>query len=252
MPHGMRVENLHAWFGDVHALKGVDLELPAGAVTAVMGPSGCGKSTLIRCLNRLHETRPNTRVQGRVLLGDRDIYEPRRDPAEVRRRIGLVFPEPNPFPNLSIFDNVAAGLKLNGVRDNVRLAERVEACLVAVGLWGEVNARLRASALSLSTGQRQRLCIARALALEPEALLMDEPTYALGPIATARVEDLLQALGKTYTVVVATHDLQQAARVSDHTAFLLDGELVECGPTGRLFTAPQDERTESYLTGRFG
>lgn len=246
------VESLSAWYGTTQALRSVSLPVRGRTVTAIIGPSGCGKSTLIRCLNRLHEVVPGARVEGRVWLNGVNIYDPRVDPVEVRRRVGMVFQKPNPFPNLSIFDNVAAGLRLMGVRDRTRLAEAVERSLRMAALWDEVKNRLHDSATALSGGQQQRLCVARALAVEPEVLLMDEPTSALDPISTGKLEDLIAELKRRLTIVIVTHSMQQAARISDFTAFMLLGELVEYGPTEAVFTAPTDERTEAYVTGRFG
>ena len=248
----MAVEGLSAWYGSSRALRAVSLPVRAHSVTAIIGPSGCGKSTLLRCLNRLHELVPGARVQGRVWLDGVDIYDARVDPVEIRRRVGMVFQRPNPFPTMSIFDNVAAGLRLTGVRDRRLLAEVVERSLRMAALWDEVRDRLHENAMALSGGQQQRLCVARALAVEPQVLLMDEPTSALDPIATAKLEELIGELKRTYTIVIVTHNMQQAARISDYTAFMLLGELVEYGPTANLFTNPTDERTEAYVTGRFG
>ncbi len=250
-PDKMRAENLRAWFGDHQALKGVTLGIPEKQVTAVIGPSGCGKSTFVRCLNRMHEVVPGARAQGTVLLDGRDIYAPAVDPVRVRRRVGMVFQKPNPFPTMTIRENVLAGLRLNGlkVQDEDALVEKA---LRQAALWDEVKGALGRSGVSLSGGQQQRLCIARCLALEPEVLLMDEPCSALDPIATAKVEELIRELSEQYTVVIVTHNMQQAARVSDRTAFFYLGELVEFAPTDRLFTGPSDPRTEDYITGRFG
>ena len=246
----MRAEGLHAWFGERHVLKDVSLEIPAFAVTAIIGPSGCGKSTFLRCLNRMHELVPGARASGAVRLDGDDLYARGVDPVDLRRRVGMVFQRPNPFPTMSIQDNVAAGPRLNGHRG--RLDELVERCLRQAALWDEVKDRLRASALSLSGGQQQRLCIARALAVEPEVLLMDEPASALDPIATARIEELMHELKERYTIVIVTHNMQQAARASDRTAFFYMGELVEDGPTEQIFTNPREQRTEDYVTGKFG
>jgi phosphate transport system ATP-binding protein len=243
---------LHAWFGQSHALKEISLEFPEGQTTAIIGPSGCGKSTLIRCLNRMHEVVPKARVEGQVLLNGDDIYRPGNDPVQIRARIGMVFQRPNPFPTMSIFENVVAGLRLRGGRmPHAKLSEVVERSLRQAALWDEVKDDLHASGVGLSGGQQQRLCIARALAVEPEVLLMDEPCSALDPIATARVEELIHELDG-YTVVIVTHNMQQAARVSDHTAFMYLGELIEFGRTDQLFTAPAKKETEDYITGRFG
>ncbi|WP_236682786.1 phosphate ABC transporter ATP-binding protein PstB [Thermus filiformis] len=231
---------------------GVSLPLYRHKVTAFIGPSGCGKTTFLRALNRMHDLTPGARVEGEVLLDGENIYAPGVDPVLVRRRIGMVFQKPTAFPTLSIYDNVAAGLKLVGVRDRRRLDEAVERALRAAALWDEVKDRLRAPASGLSGGQQQRLTIARALAVEPEVLLMDEPTASLDPISTQAIEDLLLSLKEQVTVAIVTHNMQQAARVSDYTAFFLNGEMVEFGPTELLFTKPQDPRTEAYITGRFG
>ncbi|MFA6091360.1 MAG: phosphate ABC transporter ATP-binding protein PstB [Elusimicrobiota bacterium] len=241
---------LRAGYGAAEILKGVDFPVRERVVTAVIGPSGCGKSTLIRCLNRLHESVPGGWCEGELLLDGEDLL--RIDPVLLRRRIGMVFQRPNPFPSMSIRQNVAAGLTLNGVRARRVVDERVERALSDAALFSEVKDRLDESALGLSGGQQQRLCIARALAVEPEVLLLDEPCSALDPIATARIEELLFELKKRLTIVTVTHNMQQAARVSDYTAFLLMGELVECGPTRQVFTRPADKRTEDYITGRFG
>jgi len=243
--------DLKVWFGKSQALKGISMPIPEGKVTAIIGPSGCGKSTFVRCLNRMHEVVPGTRVEGRVTLDGADIYGRNVDPVRVRARVGMVFQKPNPFPTMSIRDNVLAGLRLGGQKpdDPDALAENV---LRRVALWDEVKDVLHRSGSSLSGGQQQRLCIARALALEPEVLLMDEPCSALDPIATARIEELIHALAGSYTIVIVTHNMQQAARVSHRTAFFLLGELVEHAATDTLFTRPRDQRTEDYITGRFG
>uniref|UniRef100_A0A7C2GIH6 Phosphate ABC transporter ATP-binding protein n=1 Tax=Thermus islandicus TaxID=540988 RepID=A0A7C2GIH6_9DEIN len=231
---------------------GVSLPLYRRRITALIGPSGCGKTTFLRALNRMHDLTPSARVEGEVLLDGENIYAPGVDPVLVRRRVGMVFQKPTAFPTLSIYDNVAAGLKLVGIRDRKRLDEAVERALKAAALWEEVKDRLRAPASGLSGGQQQRLTIARALAVEPEVLLMDEPTASLDPISTQAIEDLLLTLKEQVTLVIVTHNMQQAARVSDYTAFFLNGEMVEFGPTETLFTKPQDPRTEAYITGRFG
>ncbi|MFL5302763.1 MAG: phosphate ABC transporter ATP-binding protein PstB [Anaeromyxobacteraceae bacterium] len=246
----MRVEGLQAWFGQNHVVRNVTLEVPAYSVLAVIGPSGCGKSTFIRCLNRMHELVPGARSEGGVYLDGEDLYGRGVDPVHLRRRVGMVFQRPNPFPTMSIRDNVAAGLRLNGVRADVEAV--VERCLRHAALWDEVKDRLGAAATSLSGGQQQRLCIARALAVEPEVLLMDEPASALDPIATAKIEELMHELKERYTIVIVTHNMQQAARVSDATAFFYMGELVEAGPTEQIFTNPREQRTEDYVTGKFG
>jgi phosphate transport system ATP-binding protein len=247
----MRAEELRAWFGATLALKGITLPIAARKVTAIIGPSGCGKSTFIRCLNRMHEVVPGTRVDGRVLLDGKDIYGRGINPVRVRRRVGMVFQKPNPFPTMSIRENVLAGLRLNGVRAD-HPAALAEKALRQAALWDEVKDTLDRTGTSLSGGQQQRLCIARALALEPEVLLMDEPCSALDPIATARVEELIHELRERYSIVIVTHNMQQAARVSDFTAFFYIGELIEHAATDRLFTQPSDPRTEDYITGRFG
>jgi phosphate transport system ATP-binding protein len=246
------VTGLNAWFGSTQALKNIAMDFDRNAVTAIIGPSGCGKSTFIRCLNRLHEEVPEARAEGHVLLEGRDIYSSGVDPVAIRRKIGMVFQKPNPFPSLSVFDNVAIGLKLAGVRRGSGLNEIVERSLTLAALWDEVKGKLHAPGTSLSGGQQQRLCIARALAVEPSVLLMDEPTSALDPISTAKIEELVTELKKTVTIVIVTHNMQQAARVSDKTAFFLLGDLVEYGETSKIFTAPRDPRTERYITGRFG
>jgi phosphate transport system ATP-binding protein len=252
MGDGIYVKSIRAWFGDSLILKGIDLTVAPNAVTAIIGPSGCGKSTFIRCLNRMHETVPGARVSGHVLLNSEDLYAPGVDPVQVRRRIGMVFQKPNPFPTMSVFDNVAAGLRLGGVRGKARLQEEVERALRHAALWDEVKDDLDKSGVSLSGGQQQRLCIARALAVDPQILLMDEPCSALDPIATAKIEELIHDLKKELTIAIVTHNMQQAARVSEWTGFFLMGELVEFGVTKEMFTTPGDKRTEDYITGRFG
>jgi phosphate transport system ATP-binding protein len=249
-PAKMSVERLSVYFRARQALKDVTIDIPDRSVLAVIGPSGCGKSTFLRALNRMHDLVPGARVSGRVTLDGRDVYAHDVDPVQLRRRVGMVFQRPNPFPAMTIFENVVAGLKLNGIRGDH--AERVERSLVQAALWDEVKDRLKHSPLSLSGGQQQRLCIARALAVEPEALLMDEPASALDPIATAKIEDLMHELKARYSIVIVTHSMQQAARVSDRTAFFYMGELVECGDTEQIFTNPRERRTEDYVTGRFG
>ena len=246
------VRNLNAWFGATQALENIDLEVPAQHATAIIGPSGCGKSTFVRCLNRMHETHPEARVTGEVVVRGDDIYG--GIPAvEVRRRIGMVFQKANPFPTMSIYDNVAAGLKLNGVRGRRLLDQAVEQSLRAAALWDEVKDQLRKkSGASLSGGQQQRLCIARALAVQPEVLLMDEPASALDPISTAKIEELIFELKQRLTIVIVTHNMQQAARVAEFTGFFLLGKLVEFDRTEKIFTNPSDKRTEDYITGRFG
>ncbi|MGZ3457275.1 MAG: phosphate ABC transporter ATP-binding protein PstB [Archangium sp.] len=249
-PEKIRVEHLNAWFGTTHVLRGISLGVPGRSVMSIIGPSGCGKSTFLRCLNRMHELVPGARSAGKVMVDGRDLYAGDVNPVQLRRRVGMVFQRPNPFPTMSIQDNVASGLTLHGARG--RHAERVERCLRQAALWDEVKDRLEASPLSLSGGQQQRLCIARALAVEPDVLLMDEPASALDPIATARVEELIHELKTRYTIIIVTHSMQQAARVSDRTAFFYMGELVECDSTERIFTNPREKRTEDYVTGKFG
>jgi phosphate transport system ATP-binding protein len=249
---GIRVENLNAWYGTVHTLKDVSLHIPANHATALIGPSGCGKSTFVRCLNRMHETNPTARAEGVVKMGDLDIYKDAA-PVEIRRRVGMVFQRPNPFPTMSIYDNVASGLKLNGFRKRRILDEIVERSLKQAALWEEVKDDLKKkSGASLSGGQQQRLCIARALAVDPEVLLMDEPASALDPVSTSKIEDLIFQLKSQYTIVIVTHNMQQAARVAENTGFFLTGKLVEFAPTHKIFTNPSDKRTEDYITGRFG
>jgi phosphate transport system ATP-binding protein len=253
----MDVEKLSAWYGSHLAIRDVSLSFEPQQVTAIIGPSGCGKSTLVRCLNRMHEAVLGARAQGRVLLDGQDIYAPGVDPVRVRRLIGMVFQKPNPFPMMSIYDNVAAGLKLNGQGNGHQLDEIVERSLRSAALWDEVKDILKKSGASLSGGQQQRLCIARTIAVEPEVILMDEPCSALDPIATYKIEQLMLELKLRYTIVIVTHSMQQASRVSDHTAFMLAGEervgeLVEVGATQQIFTNPRDKRTEDYITGRFG
>ncbi|MGD0947694.1 MAG: phosphate ABC transporter ATP-binding protein PstB [Candidatus Binatia bacterium] len=253
MTNKLEVIALNAWFGTQQALKDVNLTMCDRTVTAIIGPSGCGKSTFIRCLNRLHEEIPGARASGNVLLDGEDIYGPAVDPVRVRARVGMVFQRPNPFPTMSIFDNVVAGFRLNGSRrSRAELAGIAERSLRQAALWEEVKDGLHDSGVSLSGGQQQRLCIARALAVEPEVILMDEPCSALDPIATAKIEELIRELKDTYTIVIVTHNMQQAARVSDCTAFLYLGTLVEFGSTDRIFTMPEKKETEDYITGRFG
>ncbi len=254
---GVEIQELSAWYGEKLAIEKVSISVEPNRVTAIIGPSGCGKSTLIRCINRMHEVVPGARVSGKVLLEREDIYDPGVDPVLVRRRIGMVFQKANPFPTMSIFDNVAAGLKLNRLANRHELPSIVERSLRQSALWDDVKDKLNQPGTALSGGQQQRLCIARALAVEPDVLLMDEPASALDPVATLRIEELMQELKQSYTIVIVTHNMQQAARVSDYTAFMLAGEervgrLIEFGETNRLFTNPKDKRTEDYITGRFG
>ncbi len=248
----METRNLSVYYGRHPGVKGVSLPIHDRRVTALIGPSGCGKTTFLRALNRMHDLNPIVRVEGEVLLDGESIYAPGVDPVVVRRRVGMVFQRPTPFPTMSIFENVVAGLRLVGERNRERLREAAERALRMAALWDEVKDRLHAPAAGLSGGQQQRLSIARALAVEPEVLLMDEPTSALDPISTQAIEDLLDGLKETVTIVIVTHNMQQAGRVSDYTAFFLDGAMVEFGPTETLFTNPKDPRTEAYITGRFG
>lgn len=250
---GIDVQNLNAWFGKAQVLQDIQMKVEPNKVTAVIGPSGCGKSTFVRCLNRMHETIPDAKVSGDVKIGDIEVYSRGTAAVEVRRRIGMVFQKANPFPTMSIYDNVAAGLKLNGYRNRRDLDEVVERSLEAAALWSEVKDVLKKkSGASLSGGQQQRLCIARALAVEPEVLLMDEPASALDPISTGKIEELIFQLKQQYTVVIVTHNMQQAARVADDTGFFLLGKLIEFDKTHKIFTTPSDKRTEDYITGRFG
>jgi phosphate transport system ATP-binding protein len=249
--HAITLRKLNAYYGNTHAVKDVDLDYAANRVTAMIGPSGCGKSTLVRCINRMHEEIPGARAEGEIRLDDLDLYASGVDVVSVRRHIGMVFQKPNPFPTMSISDNVAAGLKLSGTR-GVNIRERVEQSLRGAGLWEEVKDRLNQPGIGLSGGQQQRLCIARTIAVEPEVILMDEPCSALDPIATLKIEELIHELKKRYTIVIVTHNMQQAARVADTTAFMLSGEMVEHAPTEKIFSNPGDSRTEEYVTGKFG
>ena len=246
----MQAENVKAWFGSKEVLHGINLSVAPKHVVAIIGPSGCGKSTFIRCLNRMHEVVPSARMEGRILLSREDISE--LDPVALRRRVGMVFQKPQPFPTMSIYDNVAAGLKLNGMRSGAMMDQIVEESLQAAALWDEVKDSLNKAGTSLSGGQQQRLCIARALAVKPDVLLMDEPCSALDPIATAKIEELIYTLKKDYTIVIVTHNMHQAARVSDETAFFLMGEVIEFGDTKQIFTNPKHKKTEDYISGRFG
>ena len=249
---GINVEHLNAWYGTTHTLQDINLNIPANHATALIGPSGCGKSTFVRCLNRMHETKPIARATGVVRMGDIDIYKDAQ-PVQIRRRVGMVFQRPNPFPTMSIYDNVASGLKLNGFRNRAVLDETVERSLKSAALWEEVKDDLKKkSGASLSGGQQQRMCIARALAVDPEVLLMDEPASALDPVSTSKIEDLIFQLKSQYTIVIVTHNMQQAARVAENTGFFLNGKMVEFDSTHKIFTNPKDKRTEDYITGRFG
>lgn len=245
------IQKLNVWYGSAHILRDVSLNIPQQRITALIGPSGCGKSTFIRCLNRMNDFIPDFRNEGKILYNQQDLYQSRMDPMEIRLRIGMVFQKPNPFPK-SIYDNIAYGPRLCGIRNRADLGELVEKSLQQAALWNEVKDQLHKSALALSGGQQQRLCIARALAVEPEVLLLDEPCSSLDPIATAKIEELIKEIKKNYTVVLVTHNMQQAARVSDLTGFFLLGELIEFGETSQIFTNPGDRRTEDYITGRFG
>jgi phosphate transport system ATP-binding protein len=249
--HSINVKDLRAFYGKTEAVRGIAITFPPNEVTAIIGPSGCGKSTMVRCINRMHEEIPGARATGSVTLDKLDVYGSDVDVTSVRRLIGMVFQKPNPFPTMSIFDNVAAGLRLTGTKtDNLR--ERVHRSLRAVGLWDEVKDRLSEPGIGLSGGQQQRLCIARTIAVEPEVILMDEPCSALDPVATLKVEELIDELKERYTIVIVTHNMQQAARVANTTVFMLDGLLIEHAPTSEIFTNPKDERTERYVTGKFG
>lgn len=250
-PTKMTTRNVNFYYNGSQALQDVTLDFYSNLVTALIGPSGCGKSTLLRCLNRMNDLIPLIRVEGRVLLDNEDIYAPGIDVVEIRRRVGMVFQKPNPFPK-SIFDNVAYGLRVNGVKDKPHITERVEQSLKQAVLWEEVSDRLQDSALGLSGGQQQRLCIARALAVEPEVLLMDEPCSALDPIATQKIEELIHDLKERYTIIIVTHNMQQAARVSDYTGFMYLGRMIEFDQTEKIFTRPSKRQTEDYITGRFG
>ena len=247
----LEVQGLNAYYGDQHSIKNFNIDFPPNEVTALIGPSGSGKSTVVRCINRMHEEIPGARAEGTVSLDGLNVYDDGVDITSVRRAIGMVFQKPNPFPTMSVFDNVAAGLRLTGTR-GVNLRERVHRALRSVGLWDEVKGRLDQSGSGLSGGQQQRLCIARTVAVEPEVILMDEPASALDPVSTLKIEELVDELKERYTIVIVTHNMQQAARVADSTAFMLEGELIEHGPTTQIFTNPKDERTERYVTGKFG
>ena len=246
------VSNLSTWYGEKPAVRDVTIDIPSKTITAIIGPSGCGKSTFLRCLNRMHELIPRTRIEGKVFFQGEDLYSTGSDPTIVRRRIGMVFQKSNPFPTMSIGENVVIGLKLNGVRNRKLLDERLEQSLRMAALWDEVKDDLHKPGMSLSGGQQQRLCIARAIAVEPEVLLMDEPASALDPIATMKIEELIHELVANYTIVIVTHNMQQASRVSDRTAFFYVGRLIEFGETTQIFTQPKEKQTEDYITGRFG
>jgi len=251
-PHKVSIKKLEAWFGIKQVLKDINLDIKEKTIIAIIGPSGCGKTTLIRCLNRMHEMTPGSRSRGQVIIDGIDIYDRNIDPVIIKRRIGMVFQKPNPFPTMSIYDNVAAGLKLNGVKDRQLIDEIVKESLQGAGLWEEVRNELERPGMGLSGGQQQRLCIARALAMQPEVLLMDEPTSALDPMASSKIEELVHQLEQELTIIIVTHNMQQAARVSDYTAFLYLGELVEYGPTKKIFENPEKELTERYISGKFG
>jgi phosphate transport system ATP-binding protein len=246
------IQNLNAWFGTKQAIKNINLDIKENTTTAIIGPSGCGKTTLIRCLNRMHEMTSGATTRGHVFLDNVDIYDKKADSVVIKRRIGMVFQKPNPFPTMSTYDNVAAGLKLNGIKDKKIINEVVRESLEAAALWSEVKNELEKPGVSLSGGQQQRLCIARALAMQPEVLLMDEPTSALDPIATSKIEELIHELKKDLTIIIVTHNMQQAARIADHTAFMYLGELIEYGPTKQIFENPRNELTERYISGKFG
>lgn len=245
------VRDLHLYYGDNHALKGVNMDMRSNAITALIGPSGCGKSTFLKTINRMNDLVDNVRIEGEILLDGENIYGPAVDTTVLRKRVGMVFQQPNPFP-MSIYDNIAYGPRVHGIKDKRTLDRIVEESLLGAAIFDEVKDRLKRSALGLSGGQQQRLCIARALAVQPDVLLMDEPTSALDPISTTKIEDLMEELKKKYTVIIVTHNMQQAVRVSDDTAFFLLGEMVEFADTQKLFSYPQDKRTENYITGRFG
>ncbi|MFH2069277.1 MAG: phosphate ABC transporter ATP-binding protein PstB [Candidatus Omnitrophota bacterium] len=247
----IEIKKLNLWFGEKHILKDIDLDFQANEISAIIGPSGCGKSTLIRTLNRMNDLIPETRIEGGILLDGQDIYDGCHNVVNLRTKVGMVFQRPNPFPK-SIFENVAYGLRVQGIHNRREIAGRVENTLKAAALWNEVKDNLNQNAFQLSGGQQQRLCIARALAIEPEVILFDEPCSALDPISTARIEELLLKLKISYTIIIVTHNMQQAARVADTTAFLLMGEMIEVGATSQIFKQPKDKRTEDYITGRFG
>jgi phosphate transport system ATP-binding protein len=246
----IKVENLNLWYGEKQALKNISMQIPRNSITALIGPSGCGKSTFLRCLNRMNDLIKNCRIEGKVTIEEKNIYAPDVDVVDLRKKVGMVFQKPNPFP-MSIYDNVAYGPRIHGVNKKY-LDEIVEQALHSGAIWDEISDRLKSPALSLSGGQQQRLCIARTLAVKPKTILFDEPTSALDPISTLRIEDLIMSLKKDYTIVIVTHNMQQAARISDYTAFFLMGELIEFGQTRQIFQNPREKRTEDYITGRFG
>jgi len=248
----VRIENVNGWYGTKRAIKDINLNVKEKAVTAFIGPSGCGKTTLIRCLNRMHEMTPGAHADGRIIVDGIDIYDKSIDPVIIRRRIGMVFQKPNPFPTMSIFDNVAAGLKLNGLTNKTIIREIVEESLKEAALWDEVKNQLEQPGMSISGGQQQRLCIARALAMQPEVLLMDEPTSSLDPIGSSKIEELVRTLKDSVTIIIVTHNMQQAGRVSDFTAFMYLGDLIEYGSTNQIFMKPEKELTERYISGKFG
>jgi phosphate transport system ATP-binding protein len=248
----VRIENVNGWYGNKRAIKEINLNVKEKTVTAFIGPSGCGKTTLIRCLNRMHEMTPGAHADGRIIVDGIDIYDKSIDPVIIRRRIGMVFQKPNPFPTMSIFDNVAAGLKLNGLTNKTIIREVVEESLKEAALWDEVKNQLEQPGMSLSGGQQQRLCIARALAMQPEVLLMDEPTSSLDPLGSSKIEELVRALKDSVTIIIVTHNMQQAGRVSDFTAFMYLGDLIEYGATNQIFMKPEKELTERYISGKFG
>ena len=251
MNHAITAKNLCLWYGSAQALKNINIQIPENNITALIGPSGCGKSTFLKTLNRMNDLIPGVKITGEVRYQDRDIFAPGLDVNALRKEIGMVFQKPNPFP-MSIYDNIAYGPRTHGIKSKAKLDELVEQSLRSAAIWDEVKDRLKKNALGLSGGQQQRLCIARALAVEPKVLLMDEPTSALDPISTSKIEELAMGLKERYTIVIVTHNMQQAVRISDRTAFFLLGELIECGETERLFSQPEDRRTEDYITGRFG
>jgi len=248
----LSVRDLNVWYNDFHAVKGISVDYPEKSISAIIGPSGCGKSTFLRCLNRIHEEVPGARAEGEIFLQGKNVLSKKVDPVELRRSIGMVFQKPNPFPSMSILENVTIGLRLSGVKNKSTLLQAAEHCLKKAALWDEVKDKLHQLGTSLSGGQQQRLCIARALAIDPPVLLMDEPTSALDPIASAKIEDLMSELKKDYTVIVVTHNMQQAARVADYTSFFVLGELIEHGACSEIFTNPKKQKTEDYISGRFG